>query len=180
MGLGHTQVISTLESSGSRVHVVSVVARLPAVHRCSRPTRPDKARKVGYKAVFWCCSAKQLEGFEMDWLRARRWIRRSSWYGAYDIIAQTYGYQFETTGLIIVYTAMIVLAWFQPFLGTKNGLHMVYRFFPQAKQGYCVYRCQSEAWRPQEACGEGVDPAGGSPLPRRPWKRYYLKRKVQQ
>mmetsp|Transcript_142685 Transcript_142685/g.456012 ORF Transcript_142685/g.456012 Transcript_142685/m.456012 type:complete len:205 (-) Transcript_142685:81-695(-) len=24
--------------------------QLPAVHRCSRPTRPDKARKVGYKA----------------------------------------------------------------------------------------------------------------------------------
>ena len=22
----------------------------PAVHRCSKPTRPDKARKVGYKA----------------------------------------------------------------------------------------------------------------------------------
>ncbi|CAE8664703.1 unnamed protein product [Polarella glacialis] len=24
--------------------------QLPAVHRCARPTRPDKARKVGYKA----------------------------------------------------------------------------------------------------------------------------------
>merc|ERR1719145_296405 len=24
--------------------------QLPAVHRCSRPTRPDKARRVGYKA----------------------------------------------------------------------------------------------------------------------------------
>mmetsp|Transcript_19720 Transcript_19720/g.41203 ORF Transcript_19720/g.41203 Transcript_19720/m.41203 type:complete len:206 (+) Transcript_19720:98-715(+) len=24
--------------------------QLPAVHRCSKPTRPDKARKVGYKA----------------------------------------------------------------------------------------------------------------------------------
>merc|ERR1740121_1298707 len=24
--------------------------QLPAIHRCSRPTRPDKARRVGYKA----------------------------------------------------------------------------------------------------------------------------------
>ena len=24
--------------------------QLPAIHRCSRPSRPDKARKVGYKA----------------------------------------------------------------------------------------------------------------------------------
>merc|ERR1711972_713977 len=24
--------------------------QLPAIHRCSRPTRPDKARKLGYKA----------------------------------------------------------------------------------------------------------------------------------
>merc|ERR1719384_851147 len=24
--------------------------QLPAMHRCSRPSRPDKARKVGYKA----------------------------------------------------------------------------------------------------------------------------------
>ena len=29
---------------------LSTHRRLPAVHRCSRPTRPDKARKVGYKA----------------------------------------------------------------------------------------------------------------------------------
>ncbi|CAJ1403399.1 unnamed protein product [Effrenium voratum] len=27
----------------------------PAVHRCSRPTRPDKARKVGYKAKQGYC-----------------------------------------------------------------------------------------------------------------------------
>ena len=24
--------------------------QLPAIHRCSRPSRPEKARKVGYKA----------------------------------------------------------------------------------------------------------------------------------
>ena len=24
--------------------------QLPAIHRCSKPTRPDKARRVGYKA----------------------------------------------------------------------------------------------------------------------------------
>ncbi|CAJ1332747.1 unnamed protein product [Effrenium voratum] len=29
--------------------------QLPAVHRCSRPTRPDKARKVGYKAKQGYC-----------------------------------------------------------------------------------------------------------------------------
>eukprot|EP00913_Durusdinium_trenchii_P013688 g12852.t1 len=29
--------------------------QLPAVHRCSRPTRPDKARKVGYKAFQGYC-----------------------------------------------------------------------------------------------------------------------------
>eukprot|EP00405_Crypthecodinium_cohnii_P061279 CAMPEP_0195001676 /NCGR_PEP_ID=MMETSP0326_2-20130528/1661_1 /TAXON_ID=2866 ORGANISM="Crypthecodinium cohnii, Strain Seligo" /NCGR_SAMPLE_ID=MMETSP0326_2 /ASSEMBLY_ACC=CAM_ASM_000348 /LENGTH=249 /DNA_ID=CAMNT_0040004427 /DNA_START=57 /DNA_END=804 /DNA_ORIENTATION=+ len=29
--------------------------QLPAVHRCSRPTRPDKARRVGYKAKQGYC-----------------------------------------------------------------------------------------------------------------------------
>mmetsp|Transcript_83651 Transcript_83651/g.179324 ORF Transcript_83651/g.179324 Transcript_83651/m.179324 type:complete len:205 (-) Transcript_83651:122-736(-) len=41
--------------------------QLPALHRCSRPTRPDKARKLGYKAK---------QGFLMYRVRVRRGDRK--------------------------------------------------------------------------------------------------------
>merc|ERR1712216_936367 len=40
--------------------------QLPAIHRCTRPTRPDKARRLGYKAK---------QGFVIYRVRVRRGSR---------------------------------------------------------------------------------------------------------
>ena len=41
--------------------------QLPAIHRCTRPTRPDKARRLGYKAK---------QGFVIYRVRVRRGSRK--------------------------------------------------------------------------------------------------------
>lgn len=41
--------------------------QLPAIHRCSRPSRPEKARKMGYKAK---------QGFVVYRVRIRRGGRK--------------------------------------------------------------------------------------------------------